>query len=143
MPVAVVQKDEPAAAHRRSRAATALFYSGDGIRVWEILRHHRYPQDRTYLIHDMPLLKVDPTAAVDRLTTKGGESDTEADEQERRALILTLGGYTEVELGVAAKKAVIDVLLNEYDKSPDPGIHSAIAWTLKRWGRGCKPIEIK
>ena len=115
-------------ASRRSRAAIALLHLGESSPAWRILSHSRFPTVRTCLIHDMPTFGVDPQDLIKRFPN-------EKSEQARRGIILGLGEYSDGRIPADAKAAVAASLLREYDGNADPGTHSAIAWTLRRWGK--------
>src|SRR5262249_7146531 len=61
----------------------------------------------------------------------------EADLSTRRALVLALGEYMPDQVPRLDRDAAVRWLLNAYRDNPDPGLHSAIDWLLRRrWGRG-------
>lgn len=116
-----------ALAKRQAEAATALLRSGQLELVWPLLRHSTDPSLRSYLIHDLGRSGISPDAIAQRL---GVEPDVSA----RRALILSLGGFSSEQLPADRQKPLIARLLRLYRSDPDPGLHSAIDWLL-RYGR--------
>jgi formylglycine-generating enzyme required for sulfatase activity len=94
--------------------------------AWLLLRHTANPTVRSYLIHSFAPLGVDPKLLIQRLEM---EKNTSA----RRALILSLGGYKLEQLSVAERSRFIERLLQWYRSDPDPGMHSAVEWLLRRW----------
>src|SRR5262245_59924305 len=56
----------------------------------------------------------------------------ERDVSARRALILSLGGYEAKNSSPTERQELIGLYL----ANPDPGIHSAIEWSLRRWDEG-------
>ena len=61
--------------------------------------------------------------------------DIQDDVSIRRALILTLGEFSEQQLPPVGREQSTPRLLDLYANDPDPGIHGAAAWTLRQWGR--------
>lgn len=116
-----------ALAKQQAEAALALLKLGQDGQVWSHLRHSSDPSRRTYLIHGLARLGVNPTIIMRRL-------ETETDASVRRALILSLGEYTGEQLPESLRRPLISKLLRWYRDDPDPGIHGAIDWLL-RFGR--------
>ena len=54
----------------------------------------------------------------------------------RRALVLTLGEFTETQLPPAQRQPLIEKLLVVYENEPDAGLHGAVEWLLRKWGQG-------
>ena len=73
-------------AQRRARVAAALLRFGEPALVWPLLRHSDDPRERTYLIHQLAALHVDPRLLIRRYRQ-------ESDVSVRRALLLGLGTY--------------------------------------------------
>jgi formylglycine-generating enzyme required for sulfatase activity len=115
-------------ARRQANAAVALLRLGRGRNVWPILQHRPDPRTRSYLIHRLSPLGADPNQVLEQL-------DGQVDVSIRRALILALGEFPEQQLPLARREPSIPRLLALYADDPDPGIHAAVAWTLRRWGR--------
>ena len=61
--------------------------------------------------------------------------DRQQDVSIRRALILTLGEFNEQQLTPAERERSAPRLLGLYANDSDSGIHGAVAWTLRAWGR--------
>ena len=53
----------------------------------------------------------------------------------RRALVLTLGEFTDTQLPVAQRQPLIEKLLAVYENEPDAGLHGAAEWLLRKWGQ--------
>src|SRR5262249_13541239 len=95
--------------------------------VWPLLRTSEDPRLRTYLIHRLAPLGADPQILRERL-------EREEDISVRAALILSLGQYTEGQLPLGERRRLVeDTILNIYRSHPDPGMHSAAEWLLRRW----------
>jgi formylglycine-generating enzyme required for sulfatase activity len=127
---AVEQVNErDALARRQAQAAVTLLQLGRSEFVWPLLRHSPDPSRRTYLVHALGRLHTEPSIALMRL-------EIETDNSVRRALILSLGGYTGEQLSASQRQAVIDRLLEWYRHDRDPGVHAAIDWLLRHSQQG-------
>ena len=112
---------------RQANAATALIRMGRAEKSWSLLKHSPDPSLRSYLLHRLGPLGVEPGLLIAKL-------DQKSDVSIRRALILSLG---ECEKGRLRSDDRIDwttKLLNLYRNDPDPGIHGASEWLLRQWG---------
>jgi len=115
-------------AKRQANAAVALLRLERERNVWPLLQHRPDPRARSYLIHRLGPLGADPNQLLTQL-------DREDDVTIRRAVILTLGEFSEQQLPPAGCERSTPRMLDLYATDPDPGIHGAVAWTLRRWGR--------
>ena len=62
--------------------------------------------------------------------------DTEPDVTIRRALVLTLGEFTETQLPrCSATTADREAVAAIYENEPDAGLHGAAEWLLRKWGQ--------
>jgi formylglycine-generating enzyme required for sulfatase activity len=121
--------DNPDSEARRS-ALVALKLARLGLvdHVWPLLQFSPDPGRRSHLIHLIESLRIDPPQLLlDRLAI-------EPDVSARRALILALGEYPRDRLLADQQRALVEQLLRLYRDDPDPGLHSAAAWLLRRWG---------
>lgn len=125
-----------ALARRQANAAITLARLGQPEPLWPLLRHQPNPSLRSHLIHRLAPLAVDPQLVLKRL-------DVEPDASARRALILSLGEYTEKQLPPSVRQPLVDQLLVRYRSDPDPGLHGAIDWLLRhdRAGPNRRPID--
>ncbi|MCI0462942.1 MAG: formylglycine-generating enzyme family protein, partial [Gemmataceae bacterium] len=112
---------------RQAQAAVALLQFGRDERVWPLLRHRADPRVRTFLIHRLSPLRTDPRTLLRRL-------EEESDLSIRRALLLCLGEFAEDQLAVSPRQTLVTGLLGIYRDDPDPGLHAAAEWLLRRWG---------
>ena len=117
-----------ALAKRQANAAVALLRLNQPETIWPLLRHSPDPRVRSYLIHRLSPLGADPTAIIKRL-------EEEPDLTIRRALLLSLGEYSEADLPPATRKPLISKVQEMYRTAPDPGLHSAAEWLLRQWGQ--------
>jgi serine/threonine protein kinase/formylglycine-generating enzyme required for sulfatase activity len=140
--LAEVNKDLPPddsrerSASRQANAAVALLKMGRPEKVWPLLKHTPDPRARSYLIHRLGPLGADPQALRERL-------EEEPDVSICRALLLSLGEFTPDQLPAAQAEPLLATLLRWYREHPDPGLHGAAEWLLRRkWGQAAKLEEI-
>jgi eukaryotic-like serine/threonine-protein kinase len=113
-------------ATRQANAAVALLRLGTPERVWPILKQSPDPRVRSYVIHWLSSRGGDPQTILQRL-------DAESDVTIRRALVLTLGQFTEGQLPTALRQPLVEKLLTVYENDPDAGLHGAVEWLLRKW----------
>jgi len=122
----VSEEAKDAVARRRANMAVALLRLGEPEMVWPLFKQSDDARLRTYLIHKMAAMGVDPSLIIDRFER---EPDTSA----RRALLLGLGEYETERLPAEAIRVLVSRLLKAYADDPDAGLHSSIDWLLRRW----------
>ena len=111
---------------RQANAAVALIRMGRTEKSWPLLKHSPDPSLRSYLVHRLGPLGVEPGFLIAKL-------DQESDVSIRRALILSLGEYGEGRLSTTERDAWTKKLIDLYRNDPDPGIHGATEWLLRQW----------
>jgi formylglycine-generating enzyme required for sulfatase activity len=111
---------------RQANAAVALIRMGRTDKSWFLLKHNPDPSLRSYLLHSLGPLGVEPDLVASRL-------NHENDVCIRRGLILSLGEYAEGRLSTTERDVLTMRLLDLYRKDPDPGIHGATDWLLRQW----------
>jgi formylglycine-generating enzyme required for sulfatase activity len=131
----VPEADKDALARRQAQAAVALLRLGRDELVWPLWRHSSDPRVRTYLIHRLSPLGTDPRTLLRRL-------EEERDDSARRALLLCLGEFGEDRLPLPERQPVAAALLRTYRDDPDPGLHGAADWLLRRWGHAAELARI-
>jgi hypothetical protein len=121
---------------RKGTAAVLLLALGEARQVWPLWKQRPDPAVRNHLVARSALLRVEPRVLIDRL-------ESEKDASARRALILSLGEYTEKDLPAATRDPLVKKLLGWYRDDPDPGVHSAIDWLLRhgREGPTLRPLD--
>ncbi len=151
-------------AERRARAAVALVLLGAGEEVWPLLAHSADPRLRSFVIHWLAPLGVDPGTIGGRLLAMGEAAGTgpaavesrkgpdpddpnrsilfDAPTSIRRALILALGHHDPARLDSEDRDRMIRELPRIYRDDPDAGIHGAAEWTLRKWGQDARSREI-
>ncbi len=112
-------------AKRQANAAATLLRLGEPTKVWPLLRHSQDARVRSYLIHRVKPLEVDPGAFMRRF-------EQTSDITEQRALLLALGEYSRVEISTESLDEWILKLQRHYH-SKDPGLHAAAEWLLRIW----------
>ncbi len=116
-------------AKRQANAGVALFRLGGPEQVWPLLKFSPDPRVRSYIVNWLSPLGSDPQPILQRL-------DTEPDVTIRRSIVLTLGEFTDTQLSPAQRQPLIEELLGIYENEPDPGLHGAAEWLLRKWGQG-------
>jgi len=118
-----------AVAKQQAEEAAMLLRAGKASSVWPLFRHTPDASRRSYLIHALACANVNPLLIIRRLKT-------EANVSARRALILSLGEFTNEQLPVTERQPLIAKLLAWYRSDPDPGIHASIDWLLRYGQQG-------
>jgi formylglycine-generating enzyme required for sulfatase activity len=111
-------------ARRQSSAALALMKLGQTEPIWPFLQDSPYPETQSRLT-----LRMGPAGVSARLLVERLEAET--DVSARRALILALGEYREVQVPSPLRQRLLPVLRKWYRDDPDAGIHGAIDWLLR------------
>ncbi len=121
-------------AKRQANAAVALLRFGAPDKVWPLLKFTPDPRVRSYIIHWIGPLEGDPKTITQRF-------DAEPDVTIRRAIVIMLGEFSEMQLSSAQRQHLIEKLLDVYENEPDAGLHGAVEWLLRKWGQG-KRLEV-
>jgi formylglycine-generating enzyme required for sulfatase activity len=116
-------------AKRQANAAVALLRMNLPAKVWPLLKHGPDARVRSYIIHWVGSRGADPRAIVKRLAE-------EPDLSTRRAVVLALGEFNDTQLPPAERKSLNQELLTVFENEPDPGLHAAAEWLLRRWQHG-------
>jgi len=124
-----------ASVRERARAALQQLRQGNGDTVWPLLRHSADPTLRSYLISALADLP-DAEIIAKRL-------QRETDVSARRALILSLGGFTKEQLTESVRRRLVATLLRWYRDDPDGGIHGAIDWLFRSGRQGNAPRKFE
>ena len=124
---------------RRKGIAAALLHSVDlADSTWSLLRDSPWPHVRGYLVHGIAALGGDFDVVLHRFSRETQASI-------RRALILSLGNFSDDSISASARLQAITLVKDAFENDPDIGIHSAAQWALLRWGQGdwIKETEVK
>jgi serine/threonine protein kinase/formylglycine-generating enzyme required for sulfatase activity len=113
-------------ARRQANAAIALLLMDRPERTWPLLMLTPDPRVRSYLIHRLGPLKAEPAELIERLRS-------ETDLSIRRALVLSLGEFSEADLALGQRADLVKELRELYCTAPDAGLHSALEWLLRQW----------
>jgi serine/threonine protein kinase/formylglycine-generating enzyme required for sulfatase activity len=127
-PLAAGEDEQERLAKRQANAAITLFRMGQAGRVWRLLKFQPDPRARSYLVHWLSPLGADPLAIIGRL---GAEPDVTI----RRALVLALGEFSEAQFSLDQRGPFVERLATLYEHEPDAGLHGAVEWLLRKWGR--------
>ncbi len=111
---------------RQANATVALIRMGRMEKSWTLLRHSPDPSLRSYVVHRLGPVGVEPVFLISKLVQEGDVSI-------RRALILSLGEYGEGRFSTDERDGWAKTLLDLYRNDPDPGIHGAADWLLRQW----------
>jgi serine/threonine protein kinase/formylglycine-generating enzyme required for sulfatase activity len=117
-------------AKRQVNAAVALLRMNHSEKVWPLLK--RAPPDdprvRSYLIHRLSPLKADARGIIRRL-------NLEQDITIRRALVLSLGEFSEEQLPADIRNSLLVRLKEIYGTDTDAGLHAAVEWLVRQWNK--------
>ena len=115
-----------ALAKKQASIGVALIVMGQSEKAWPLLKHQADPTMRSFLMERLGPGGVDFKVLTTRL-------NDETDVTAKRALILSLGDYSRDRSSQADQRALLPLLLQIYTDNPDPGIHGATEWLLRRW----------
>ena len=114
-------------ARRKARAAVALLRLDHPEKVWPLFKHAADEGTRSYLIHWSRLLGVDDPQAVIRHLA------IEKDASIRSGLLLLLGEFPDAGRPEDQRQGLVEQLLAIFAQEPDPGLHAAAEWLLRKW----------
>jgi formylglycine-generating enzyme required for sulfatase activity len=123
-------------AKRQAIGAVTLLHLGHQEPVWPLLQHSTDPQVRSQLIHSFYPFGVGADTVAQRLKI-------ETEVSCRHALILALGEYSADKLSAPIHDDLTTQLLQGHREDPDPGIHSAVEWLLRQWGKDQELLPIR
>ncbi|HEV3004482.1 MAG TPA: SUMF1/EgtB/PvdO family nonheme iron enzyme, partial [Pirellulales bacterium] len=111
----------------RANVATALVALGRTEDVEPLLRHGDDPRLRTYLLERLATIEPRPALLADAVSA--GEMDA----AQRAGLLLALGqSRSATSKSAPGGDALKAALLKRYRTDPDPGVHGAAEWLLRR-----------
>jgi formylglycine-generating enzyme required for sulfatase activity len=117
----------------RARVATASLALGREEAVWPLLRPGSDPSLRTRVIHGVSPMLTNPDEVIRR-------SSVQADSGVRRGMLLLAGSLlgapedqSERSAALRGNDASALALLQLYRDDPDPGVHAAAGWVLRRY----------
>jgi serine/threonine-protein kinase len=128
-----VVEDSQSDPARRARAAAALI-GNDGPatpagQAWSALRHAEDPGPRVELVDWLVRSEVS-------LKVLAAHLETEPDTSVKRQLIQAMGGLGQGSPPLDAGASLLSRLTALYRDDPDQGVHSSLAYLMRRWGRG-------
>lgn len=110
---------------QQANLGVALLLMGRSEQVWPRLRHRPDPTLRSFLIERLGPEGVDLKTLTSRL-------EEEKDVSSKRALLLSLGGFS-LDRHQGERQQLLPALLQVYRDDPDPGMHSAAEWLLRKF----------
>jgi serine/threonine protein kinase/formylglycine-generating enzyme required for sulfatase activity len=116
-------------AKKQAKAAVALLRMDQPEKVWPLLKHSADPRVRSYLIHLLGPSGVDFKVIRQQL-------ELQSDVTIRSALLLSLGEFSEEDIAVRNRDALLNDLRAWYTDDADPGLHGAVEWLLRQWKHG-------
>jgi formylglycine-generating enzyme required for sulfatase activity len=128
LPANAKKEDKEALARQQAQAAVALLHLGHTESVWPLLHQLEDPTARTYLTHRCAVLGVDPAILAERLL-----GNKENDASIRQGLLLALGEYSLDQRTEVVRGSLVNWIVTAYRDDPDPGVHAAAEWLLRRW----------
>jgi eukaryotic-like serine/threonine-protein kinase len=121
------ESDKETLARRQANAAAAFLRTGRVEKAWPLFKLDVDPRVRSWLIHRLGPLQVDPKNIANRL-------DAENDVSAQRGLVLGLGSFDPGRLAPDDRQAWLSKIRTLYRQNPDAGIHGAAEWLLRSWG---------
>ena len=126
----------------RSRGAVLWLALDRQEAVWPLLKHREDPTERTRVIHGVSHLVITPEEV---MTGMQSQDDVSV----RRAMLLMAGELvgdprerTVRSTELRRTDPLIQELLRLYQHDPDPGIHAAAEWTLRRYEQDTEVARI-
>ena len=110
---------------KQANAALCLLGFDERESVWPLLKHTENPSLRSFIIDRLARFGADYRLLADRLKI-------ETDPSIRQALILALGDFGTGTISKHDRQTLIENLAALYRSDPDPGVHSAAEWALRK-----------
>ena len=136
--------DKEILAKKKANAAVALMRLDWDEKIWTLLADptppwkeipgFSDPRVRSYVIHRFAPMGIDPRTIFKRCEEMEDVSII-------RALLLGLGEYDLSRLDDADHEPAAPKILRLYEDHPDPGIHSAAEWLLRKWKQDKSLVE--
>jgi len=121
---------------QQANVGAALMAIGRGGKVWPLLKHTPDPTLRSYMIERV-------SSASSNLKALVGQMEKEQDVSIRRAIILSMGQFDSDNISSVEREQLNARLLRLYQDDPDPGMHGAAEWLLRRWKQEARIMEIE
>ncbi len=105
--------------------------------VWRLLAHRPDPRLRTYVVERLSSYGVDVLAVWQ-------QSLVQDDPSILQAILLAVGDYVAAGLlSEEQRQAIASGLVQVYMENPDPGVHAAAEWALRKMGRGSQIADVR
>lgn len=111
---------------QQANAAICLLQLGESEAFWPHLKLTENPSVRSFIIDRLAKLDADQSMLLRHVAD-------EPDESIRQAVILGLGKFDVSKLSQTERQQAVEQLATQYRTDTAPGIHSAAAWTLRKW----------
>ncbi len=119
--------ERDALASGKANLAVALLRRGRMDKVRARLKHSGNPALRSYLIHWFSQAGTDPDLIAAQIGIEQAPSILQA-------LILSLGEFDDSGFPSDKRETLVESLMEFYKHDPDPGVHAASEWSLRKWG---------
>ncbi len=119
-------EDKVLSEKRKANAAATLVRIGRPEAAWPLLANSRDPTIRTRIIERLIHRNIDPMILWNHF-------ETNTDVSVRRAILLVLGECGLDRFTSGQREAIIPVLVELHEGHPDPGLHAAAEWVLRKW----------
>jgi formylglycine-generating enzyme required for sulfatase activity len=128
-------KEKDVLAKRQAHAAVVLLQLDQrddvwplhqGECIWPMLQKASDPRLRSFLIHRLGRVRVDPESFI-------GKYLAEQDDSVRQALLLSLGQFEGAQLLPARRQTLAPRLLEDYRNHAEASVHAAADWLLRQW----------
>jgi eukaryotic-like serine/threonine-protein kinase len=120
---------------REANAAETLLVFDHPEEFWPRLKQTADPRLRTRLIDHLKAPRLSARAVLDRF-------DQEKDGSIRQAILIGLGSAFS-NLPPEERALFAQRMLFEYERDPDPGVHGAAEWVLRKWGFEQAILDVK
>ena len=110
---------------KQANAAVCLLQLGEQDAVWPLLKLTPNPSLRSFIIDRLPKLGAD-------FGTLASHLARENDASIRQAVVMAFGDFDIGKLSHQQQHHLVEQLLMLYHTDPDPGVHSAVAWTMRQ-----------
>jgi hypothetical protein len=122
-------------ARRNGVAAVAMVQLGVQHKACQILQHAADPRARSYWLHYVRPMGVNPETLIDRFNAT-------RDDKEKFGLLQALGEYEPPEIPVSVRGHLVDQAKRIYRDTPRRDLLAASRWLLGRWGEQGAVAEI-
>jgi formylglycine-generating enzyme required for sulfatase activity len=120
---------------RRAGAAVTLLRLGERDKVLPVFEVSDDPEALTQFIFRCKARGVGVDALLDCLEQLKGRPADRYPREARYALLLALGEFTLADVSESRRDALVKQLAGWHRRDPSSGVHGAVGWLLRKWGR--------